>query len=395
MPRTCALYVVALLWALPALAAGDMLPRGPLSTRGSQIIAADGTSVRIAGVGVFTDVSKEVGRIKQAGFNTLRIEWGNRSMLSDLPRIDRIIAAAGPLGLRVILDNHYNEGLAGMCVAQQANGLWYDLGGASNGTDGCGTPGSVTDARFVADWVTVAQRYAGNQVVIGYDIRNEPLAYGGMSTWEAGSKNPNQNLRWMYQRVGNAIQAVDPDKLIICEGPQNYKWNFAMTGPAPWGDLSVVDRLPVTLTVPNKVVYSIHDYPAEIAGYQPDSGPSKISQMNVLWGYLVDQNLAPVLVGEMGSNMKAPTSAAWAKTLTEYMNGTAPGGPTFAANEQPISGVWWWAGSDDGSGDQPSGIWDSSGALRAEQQAVWSRILYHASATTKPGRTTRTATVGE
>lgn len=375
-PRLLALLLTALAGLLPAAARADsMLPPGPFSTRGSQIVAADGTPVRIMGVGVFTDVSRDVARIKAAGFNTLRISWGNRRRLGDVDRIDRIVAAAGPIGLRVILDNHYNEGLRGMCVAQQKNGLWYDLGGASDGTDGCGTPGTVTDAKFVADWVAMAEHYRGNPTVIGYDLRNEPLAYPGMSTWEAGSRNPDHNIRWMYERVGRAIQAVDPDKLIICEGPQNYTRSFAGGAPAPWGDLSLAARLPVVLPTPGKVVYSVHDYPAEIAGYHPDSGPVKVAQMNRTWGYLVMQGIAPVLVGEMASNMKGPTSAAWADTLTAYMNGEAPGGPRFTPPDQPIGGVWWWAGSDDNSGEQPSGIWDAEGRLRADQRAVWRKLL--------------------
>jgi endoglucanase len=362
----------------PALAAPatarNMLPPGPLSTRGSQIVAADGTPVRIAGIGVFTDVSGRVDKIRQAGFNTMRIEWGNRSMAANLARIDRILAAAAPLGVRVILDNHFNEGLYGGCVAQQANGLWYDRGGASNNTDGCRTPGSVTDAKFVADWVAVARRYKGNHTIVGYDLRNEPLAYGNMSTWEPGSANPDHNIRWMYERVGKAIQAVDPDKLIICEGPQNYSGSFANKGPAPWGDLSVAGTLPVILTVPNKVVYSVHDYPAQIAGYRPDSGPRKIAQMTASWGYLVSQNIAPVWVGEMGANMRTPAAASWASTLIGYMNGTEPGAPAFTGDQQPISGSWWWAGTDNRS--LLPGIWDPIGNLRPEQEATWRKILY-------------------
>ena len=350
------------------------MPPAPLSTKGNQIVAADGTPVRILGVGVFTDVSNDVARIRQAGFNTLRISWGNRAMYTDLPRIDRITAAAARVGLWVILDNHYNEG-RGPCVAQQRNGLWYDKGGATDGTDGCGSVGGVTDARFVADWVTVAQRYRGNKTVIGYDLRNEPLAYPGMSTWQAGDRDPEHNLRWMYERVGKAIQAVDPDKLIICEGPQNYKQSFDNKGPAPWGDLTAVGRLPVSLSIPGKVVYSVHDYPSEIAGFKPDSGAERVKQMNRIWGYLVIGDIAPVLVGEMASNMKDPGSAGWADTITSYMNGTAPDGPRFSAGQQPIGGIWWWAGSDDHAGNQPSGIWDARGHLRRDQEAVWRKLL--------------------
>lgn len=51
------------------------------------------------------------------------------------------MAGAGAVGLKVILDHHTNEGGEG---GQQANGLWYDLGPGSNGNDGAGHTGTVT-----------------------------------------------------------------------------------------------------------------------------------------------------------------------------------------------------------------------------------------------------------
>lgn len=370
------------------MAPPQMLPAGPLSTKGSQIVDQNGNPVRIASVGwfAFGNISQQVSQIKAAGFNCVRVEWFNRTLTNNLATIDKIVAACAPIGLRVILDNHANEGL-GQCVAQQANGLWYDVGGASNGTDGCGTAGTVSDAKFLQDWVTVAQHYKGNSTIIGYDLRNEPLAYNGMCTWEAGNANPDHNIRYMYERVGNAIHAVDTDKLIICEGPQNYSQNFAKTGPAPWGDLSVANSLPVRLNVPNKVVYSVHDYPAEIAGFATDSGSQKVQMMNKCWGYLVSQNIAPVWIGEMGSNMQSTGSKAWAQTLTDYMNGNlgAQGAPIFTGNQQPISGDWWAWGNFDG--ENPIGTLDSTGKLRPEQQAVWSKILFTSTATAPTGPT--------
>jgi hypothetical protein len=68
--------------------------------------------------------------------------------------------------------------------------------------------------------------------VIGYDLRNEPQSWPGSCTWGDGS---DTDIRLMYEQVGNAILAIDPDKLIICEGTQNYQSSFANVGPAPWG----------------------------------------------------------------------------------------------------------------------------------------------------------------
>jgi endoglucanase/chitinase len=94
------------------------------------------------------------------GFNCIRFSWVNAAMQRDLETIDRIADAARHAGLRLILDNHTNEpghSPRDNWGAQQKNGLWYDLGGGADGTDGGGNPGTVTDARFLSDWQAVAR----------------------------------------------------------------------------------------------------------------------------------------------------------------------------------------------------------------------------------------------
>jgi endoglucanase len=373
----------------PSGGGGYLLPAGYLSTQGSQIVDAAGTPVRMASIGWnqgFDTIPASVAAMKAAGFNTIRVSWVNATLSSDLQRIDQIVAAAQANGLKVILDNHTNEPGSGPqdnYGAQQKNGLWYDVGGASDGTDGGGNQGHTTDAQFLKDWVTVAQHYAGNSTVAGFDLRNEPLEYGD-STW--GDGNLNTDIRLMYQRVGNAIQAVNPGPLIIAEGPQNYSANLAGTGPAPWGDLSLAGSKPVTLNVSNKVVYSVHDYPQEISGWAQDSGAAKVAAMNADWGYLVTQNIAPVWIGEMGSSMQGSTDAAWSQTLVDYMNGkyAAQGGPSVTGNQQGVSGDWWAWGNL--PGQYPDGTLNADGSLKADQAAVYSQIRYKPSSvpTTPP-----------
>ena len=274
------LRLAAAFWLLSFAAKAEpmdhLLKATPLSTSGNQIIGSDHKPIRIVAVGMWFD-EDAIGKmevIARAGFNVIRLDWANQTM-HQLDRLDRIIAAAERAHLKVILDDHSNEGGTPgpwkPCYAQQENGLWYDVGGASNGTDGCHTPGTVTDARFVSDWETIARRYRGNATVIGYDLWNEPLGYPGMSTWEEGDRNPTHNIRFMYERTGNAILAIDPTKLIICMGPMNGQRSIAdARSPAPWGDLSVAGKYPVRLTVPDKLVYSVHNYPTEIGGYKPE-----------------------------------------------------------------------------------------------------------------------------
>jgi len=369
---------VFLLGSSAALAQhSPMLPAGPLSTNGNQIVDQNGDPVRLFSVGVLAGWPFEAARVADAGFNTIRVQWSNRSLPDRLPELDHIVASARRLGLRVILDDHFNEGQNGPCWAQQANGLWYDKGGATDDTDGCHTRGIVSDAKFIADWETVARHFRGVETVIGYDLWNEPLAYDGMSTWEPASRNPTHNIRWMYERVGNAILTIDPDKLIICAGPMQDHNTFAdRNWPAPWGDLSMAGRFPVNLIVAHKLVYTVHDYPAEIGGFQPDNGPMKVAGMNRAWGYLVRENIAPVWIGEMASNMMFANDTLWASTLSDYANGRLGvlGGPTFSSHQQGIGINWWWAGHDPHSGNQPSGIFTKDGAINARQRSVYARF---------------------
>ena len=341
-----------------------LLPQGDLSTKGNQIVDHKGRPVRLACVG-WNQINESIMLARQTtlmaeqGFNCIRFSWVNARMRSDIETIDRIIAAASQAGLRVVLDNHTNEpghGERDNWGAQQPNGLWYDKGGASDDTDGGGNPGTVTDEKFLADWQAFARHFVGNPTVIGYDLRNEPLNYPHMSVWGDGS---DRDIAAMYTRVGNAIQAIDPAKLIIVEPPSS--------------DCSGVRKHPLTLTVPNKLVYSVHEYPGEISAQKVSSGPDLIKRMNEMWGWLVSENLAPVFVGEMGASMSSEQSKAWAATIVPYLNGTAPDGLRLAAGSQGVSTDWWAWGNLEGQNPNGTlkGDWKTP---RPEQEAVYARL---------------------
>lgn len=342
-----------------------LLPPGPLSTKGNQIIDQHGRPVRLACIG-WNEVNEHIPLEAQThlmaryGFNCIRFSWVNATMHKDLAMIDRIAAAAGKAGLRLVLDNHTNEpghSERDNWGAQQKNGLWYDLGGGSDGTDGGGNRGTTTDEKFLADWQAVAKHFAGNQTVIGYDLRNEPLDWPGMSVWGDGS---DRDIRAMYIRVGNAIQAVDPAKLIIVELPNNHGRG--------------VRTFPVTLNVPGKLVYSVHEYPYEISAEKLDSGPAMIHRMNEEWGWIVNSDLAPVFIGEMGASMSSARSKAWAATIVPYLNGTGPDGLHIGEGKQGLSTDWWaWGHLDER--ENPDGLLEADWKTpRPEQEAVYARL---------------------
>lgn len=406
-------------------AQGQLLPPGFLSTSGSQFVSDTGRKVRIASIGwngtdgrpgaslsgLWRVSYKTVlDSIVDAGFNTVRIPWTdagldtplngyndklgwihttlNQDLVADptpdaqghyryvttMQLFEKVVAHAGQIGLKVIFDHHNNEGLA----AQQPNGLWFNLG---PGTDGL-VKGVVTAETFKQNWVRMARTFAGNATVIGFDLHNEPNGDAGKITWGGGGPT---DIKAMCENAGAAIQNVNPDVLIICPGPFFYRLPPKDSGmdprwAAPAGNLTAAGGNPVQLPVPHKLVYTVHEYPDEIADItrfgHAEHGQDYVDRMNRTWGYLVRDNIAPVWIGEMGTSWRTQGQRAWAETLLDYMNGAygKEGGPIVSGDNQPISGSWWLIGPSD---DTPLGLQSDWGIghIRPEQKALTDRML--------------------
>ena len=68
------------------------------------------------------------------------------------------------------------------------------------------------------------------------------------------------------------------------------------------------------MKVPNKVAYSIHDY-GPVVSSQPwfldASFPNNLqTYWDTYWGYVHDKGIAPLWVGEFGSNLTNPANDA-------------------------------------------------------------------------------------
>lgn len=380
-----------------AWAADGLLSAGPLFTKGNQIVDSAGNPQRLACVGWNggNSVNPRLSGLDQVsyrttmsdmvrlGFNCARVLTFARGALNNtngyLNTLDDVIDYAGTIGLRVIVDIHNDEGGHGTqdnWGTAPVNGLWYDKGGASEGTDGGGNVGTVSDAEFQQAWVNLAMRWKDKPAILSNDLINEPHA--GLTTWGGydGTVGSNTDIRAMYIRVGNAIHVIDPRPLIVAEGVQNYRAH------AYEGDLRGVINWPVTLNIPNKVVYSPHVYPAEVSDVLADYGPNWVNRMNTLWGFIVKQNIAPIFVGECGDWLATEDARAWAAAFVSYVNGAAPGGPTFSAGEQGISWGWWdWGTSENGGAVPDFGVltvW-SGGSLKPEQASILSQLFFQPS----------------
>jgi aryl-phospho-beta-D-glucosidase BglC (GH1 family) len=326
-----------------------MKPRGPFHTQANQILDADGRPVRLAGVSwfgfetetfaphglAFRRCEDHLGHMAALGFNTVRLPfclqmfepasrpgWIDYSINPELEGLrpveilDRVIAHAGRLGLWVILDCHRSE--AG--GSANSNGLWY--------TD------RYPECKWIETWVMLARRYRDEPAVIAADLFNEPHGPAG---WGVGG--PGADWRLAAERAGNALLAAGVGWLILVEGVES-----GPSGSTWWGgNLSAAADHPVRLDAADRLVYSAHDYPASVHA-QPWFDDRRYPQnlpavWDRHWGYLVRKNVAPVLVGEMGSRLQTREDRQWLAALVDYLRGGCPlGGP---GGGPAVSWVWW------------------------------------------------------
>jgi endoglucanase len=213
--------------------------------------------------------------------------------------MDKVIDYASQIGLRIILDRHRPG-------AGSQSALWYIS--------------AYPESRWIADWQMLAQRYAGNPMVIGADLDNEPHS---PACWGCGDSGTDWRLA--AERAGNAILAVNPNWLIFVEGVDCYHSDCSWWG----GNLEGAAAYPVQLNVPNRLVYSAHDYPASVYNQPWFSAPNYPNNLpgvwDIHWGYLVKQHIAPIWLGEFGTRLQTTSDQQWLSTLVTYLGPGATG----------------------------------------------------------------------
>ncbi len=301
-------------------------------TNGTQILDANNQPVRIAGINWFgmetanyaphglwaRNYKDMLNQIQSLGYNTLRLPYSNQLFdagstpngidfnlnpdlqgLTGLQIMDKIIGYASQIGLRIILDRHRPD-------SGSQSALWYTS--------------AYPESRWISDWQMLAQRYAGNPMVIGADLHNEPHS---PACWGCG--DPNTDWRLAAERAGNAILSINPNWLIFVEGTD------CVNGDCYWwgGNLEGVAAFPVQLNVPNRLVYSAHDYPASVFNQPWFSDPNYPNNLpgvwDTHWGYLIKQHIAPVWLGEFGTRLQTTSDQQWLSALVNYLGTGASG----------------------------------------------------------------------
>lgn len=345
--RTAAITAAALLLPLAGSQvahAADAAPgAGYWHTSGRQLLDAANHPVRVAGINWFgfetsnyvphglwsRDYKSMIDQMQSLGYNTIRLPYSDdiftgtaptsinysAGMNSDLQGLDslgvmdRIVAHAGSIGMKVILDRHRPD-------AAGQSPLWYTA--------------SVPESTWLANLKAVAGRYAGNDAVIGIDLHNEPH---DPACWGCG--DTTKDWRLAAQRGGNAVLSVNPDLLVFVEGVQTFN------GVSGWwgGNLMGVGQYPVELSVAHRVVYSAHDYATSVAQqpwFSDAAFPANMPGVwDKYWGYIFKQNIAPVWVGEFGTTLQSATDQKWLKALADYLR------PTSQYGGDSLSWTFW------------------------------------------------------
>jgi len=373
----------------PAYAAGA--GTGFLSASGAHLVDSTGATVRLTGLnwfgmetdnktfhGLWANVTwrSMMDHMAQLGYNTIRIPYTDDALrpgaqatsvntftnpdlvgLSPLQILDKVIDYAGTKGMRVFLDRHRP-------TAAGQTALWYNAA----------TPESL----WISNMQMLATRYRSNPTVVGIDLHNEPHADGTEpqstgSCWGCG--DTTRDWRLAAERAGNAVLQSNPDWLIIVEGISCLSggnaniWDNIPDAPCGWwgGNLSGARQFPVRLSKPSKLVYSAHEYGLSVfhqTWFDDPAFPNNLPAIwNNMWGYLVQQNIAPVLIGEFGSTLADPKDATWLRALMQYM-GPGTGGMSFT----------YWSWNPD-SGDTGGIVQDDWVTVNQNKQTILQPFL--------------------
>jgi aryl-phospho-beta-D-glucosidase BglC (GH1 family) len=261
--------------------------------------------------------------------------------LDALHVLKKIVDYAGQRGLYVILDDHRSEAAWG----PEGNGLWY-TGTTCPATAApytCYTPQS-----WLTDWQTVGSVFATDPYVTGMDLPNEPhwvnpTVPGGSARWKPsscaeyiqyahwgpcdGQNNPTTDWPQVATQAGDELLGINTSWLIFVEGGSTYPQDSSGTSFSQdgWGEnLQGVASDPIALSVPNRLIYSPHDY----ANYDMDD---TVSHMYSAWtrnfGFVPASDIAPLWIGEFGTCSNRNTC---------IMDSTP--GPPYASGDK----YGWW-----------------------------------------------------
>ena len=302
-------------------AAGKSEIRPPLHTGAYEILDAKNRIVRLTSVNWYGFDQKEfvpggldhaplgkiIEQIRALGVNSVRLPWANETVEKSpvvpdyavranpqfrgkhaMEIMDAVIAALAKERIMVVLDNHVSRA-EWCCKDGDGNGLWYN--------------DDYPEENWLADWRAIVLRYKAQPWVVGADLRNE-LRSG--AAW--GGNDPKLDWHAAAERGGNAVLEANPNLLVIVEGPQ-YSTDF-----------TAFATLPLTLKVPNRVVYSPHAYASALHSFASYEEMKQAYDKRA--GFLLhNKPEVPLWVGEFGTcqTLDCGANGQWFVWFVQYL----------------------------------------------------------------------------
>jgi len=294
-----------------------------VSTRGTQIVSADGEALLLRGTnfpgyeyGDWAHTEADYQRIATQGFNVVRLPmaW---AMLEPQPgtfdaaylttHVDRDIQWAKKYGLYVILDMHqwywsnrfndgYGNGMPSWTVAQYPS--------TPDGMKAAVANFWVNETlqnRLVEIWSKIAKIYAGEPAIAGYDLLNEPPVYVSVAPDLSAS-----NVYAFYLKVIQSVRQVDQNHMILLE-------------PC-WGADSC-HTPPSAFPVKDNIVWAPHFYPLSWASsYSPSDITILEKELAEDYDRFVVQIGTPMWIGESGAFMDQTSNDYWLHDATALFN---------------------------------------------------------------------------
>ena len=315
-----------------------------LHVEGNKIVDSKGKQVWLTGVNWFgyntgtnifdgiwnSDLNISIQSIADHGFNLIRIpisaelllQWKNGEYptanynhatnyylenMNSLEIFDYVIGQCRANGLKLMIDIHS----AKTDASGHNYNMWYK--------------DDITTEKYQEALVWMAERYAKDDTIIAYDLKNEP--HGKPSETDRAIWNDSKDKNnWKYVAEQTALKILEknPNVLIMVEGTEIYPVDIKANGDFSskdeddyyfnwWGgNLRGVADYPIDLgKYQDQLVYSPHDYgptvyqqPWFYEGYNFNSLYEDCWKDN--WMYIYEDGTAPLLIGEWGGFMRDP-----------------------------------------------------------------------------------------
>ncbi|KAJ3273503.1 hypothetical protein HDV01_004423 [Terramyces sp. JEL0728] len=320
----------------------------PLATQGKLFVDTNGQKVHLhcsAWSGVHQKEFLNYGlenqplsvladQFKSAGFNCVRYQFSaqvvktnpvvNSTLVEEfnpqfvgktaLEVVDAVFDELVKREVMIILDYHMLDA-GGCCSPLDQNGGWSNS--------------RWTKEDVQAQLVAMVNRYKNNPWVIGVDVRNEVRSMYDLigstqipNPFSIFMPNWGQGGSWDWaveaETLGNAVLAANPNMLIMIQGfyqiqiSELWFWlthnkNNCRRPRIPQVlTLNQINRKPINLAVPHRLVYSCHTY-----DFFYDFDVSNMTyvewkkQTQYYWGDVADLPDVPFFLGEFGTNHNA------------------------------------------------------------------------------------------